>query len=120
MVAVVGGTRPRVSLPDVRQWIVDGFNIPSDSFAAQRYQPEDFLLKFSYYDDMLRVLHDPPLAPPFTLVLKRCRRQLLATAEDVRFKVHLAIRGIPVHAWNLPTVWQLLSPACSLVRQPAA
>jgi hypothetical protein len=69
---------------------------------------------------MLRVLHDPPLATPFTIVLKRWRRQLTATAEDLRFKVSLAIRGIPAHAWNAATARQLLSPACLLVQPLAA
>jgi hypothetical protein len=32
LVAVVGGTRPPVTLVDVRLWIVDHFGIPGDSF----------------------------------------------------------------------------------------
>jgi hypothetical protein len=98
LVAVVGGIRPRVSLLDIHHLIADSFNIPGDSFTMQRYQPEDFLLKFSYYDDMLHVLHDPPPIAPFTLVFKHWRCQLTASVEDLYFKGSLVIHGISAHA----------------------
>jgi hypothetical protein len=37
------------------------FGIPGESVVIQRYHREDFLITFSYLNDMLRVLHDPPL-----------------------------------------------------------
>jgi hypothetical protein len=59
LVAVTTGTRPPVSLIDLWRWAVDGYGIPGNSFSVKRYFPEDFIILFSYYDDMLRVLHDP-------------------------------------------------------------
>jgi hypothetical protein len=53
LVAVVGGSRPHVSLPEVRSWVANGYGIPRDSFKVRRFQPEDFMITFSYYDDML-------------------------------------------------------------------
>jgi hypothetical protein len=42
---------------------------------VQRFDPEDFLVRFAFYDDLVRVLHEPLLAPvPFTLIVKRWRR----------------------------------------------
>jgi hypothetical protein len=120
LVAVVGGSRPHVSLPEVRSWVANGYGIPRDSFKVRRFQPEDFMITFSYYDDMLRVLHDPPPVSSFSLILKRWRRQLMATTERLRFKVQPSIRGIPAHARNLTMARQLLSPACSGVRPSAA
>lgn len=61
LVAVVGGSRPHVSLPEVRSWVANGYGIPRDSFKVRRFQPEDFIFTFSFYYDMLRVLHDPPI-----------------------------------------------------------
>jgi hypothetical protein len=54
LVAVVGGTRLPVTLVDVRLWIVDHFGILGDSFHVKRYYPEDFIIMFSYLDDMLK------------------------------------------------------------------
>jgi hypothetical protein len=51
---------------------VDHFGIPGDSFHVKRYYPEDFIIMFSYLDDMLRVLHDVPAGDAaFSLVFKR-------------------------------------------------
>jgi hypothetical protein len=62
----------------------------------------------------------PPSIASFSLILKRWRRQLTATAENLRFKVQLSTSGIPAQAWNLSMVRQLLSPACSSVCPSAA
>jgi hypothetical protein len=104
LVTVIGGTRLWVSLPKVRGWVADGFNIPRGSFMVQSFQLEGFLIKFSYYDDMLRILHDPPPVAPFSLVLKCWRHQLRANVDDLCFKAQLISRGIPAHTWNLSTV----------------
>jgi hypothetical protein len=61
-----------VTIAEVRRWIIDDFDIPRTSVKIWCYHPEDFfLIVFSFYDDMLRVLHDPlPVMPPppFTLI----------------------------------------------------
>jgi hypothetical protein len=75
LVAVVGGARLPVTLVDVQCWIVDHFDIPGDNFHVKRCYPEDFIIVFSYLDDMLRVLHEAPTGHvAFNLVFKRWRR----------------------------------------------
>jgi hypothetical protein len=59
-VAEMGGTMPPISLVNVRRWVMDHYSIPGNSFQVKRYFPEDFIIMFSYLNDMLRVLHDPP------------------------------------------------------------
>jgi hypothetical protein len=55
LVAMVGGSRPSVSLAAVRRWLNDNFGIPSARFSVRRYHPEDFLIIFSSPDDMSTV-----------------------------------------------------------------
>jgi hypothetical protein len=92
---------PPVSLLDLRRWVIDGYDIPGNSFSVKRYFPEDFIVVFSYHDDMLRVLHDPPVGnSTLSFVLKRWRRQLHGSAEDLRLQEALhgyvaAFRGFP-------------------------
>jgi hypothetical protein len=64
LVAVVGGSWPHVSLPEVRNWVANGYGIPRNSFKVRRFQSEDFIITFSYYDDMLYVLNDPAPCRP--------------------------------------------------------
>jgi hypothetical protein len=86
LVTIVGGTCPAISVADVRSWLLDQFQIPGADVHIHRYCLEDFLITFSFYDDMLRVLHDqPPLLAPFSLMFKRWRRQALASAESLLF-----------------------------------
>jgi hypothetical protein len=102
LVTVVGGSRLPVSIVAVEVWLHTQFGIPSADIVVRRYQPEDFLICFSFLDDMLWVLHDRPLAnPPFTLVFKRWHRQLNASAEKLFFRVTVALSGIPTHAWQV-------------------
>jgi hypothetical protein len=118
---VVGGTRPSVTIAEARGWLSACFNIPGDSVTVRRFHLEDFIIIFSYVDDMLRVLHDcPPAGAPFTLIFKRWRRQLMASAEKLFYRVTLRIRGIPAHVWSISTARKLLSPACSNVRPTRA
>jgi hypothetical protein len=62
LVAVVGGTRLPITIAQVRQWLLVDFAIPGDSVAIRHYHLVDFIVSFSYYDDMLWVLHNPPAA----------------------------------------------------------
>jgi hypothetical protein len=58
-VAETGGTRPPISLVDVRRLVVDHYSIPGDSFQVKWYFPEDIIIVFSYLNEMLQVLHEP-------------------------------------------------------------
>jgi hypothetical protein len=72
LVMVVGGTRPSATIAEVRRWITVTFGIPRGNFHIRRYHPEDIIVVFSFYDDMLRVLHNqPPADMLFSLIFKR-------------------------------------------------
>jgi hypothetical protein len=121
LVTIVGGCHPVVSIADVRHWLQVQFNIPSADIQIRRFFPEDFLISFSFYDDMLRVLHDPlPSVAPFLLVLKRWRRQALASTESLLYQVTVAICGLPAHVWSLASARQILGKSCSNLQRSAA
>lgn len=72
LVAVIGGTRPQVSVSQVKAWLREHFGIDETEVTVHLYQPEDFLIVFHYADDMMRVLHAPPPPnAPFHLILKK-------------------------------------------------
>jgi hypothetical protein len=117
LVAVIGGTRLLVTIAGVKRWIQEQYAIPADTITVRRFHPEDFLVTFSFYDDLLRVLHDPPLPDPnLQLIFKRWRRQHQASVESLLFEVTMALRGVPGHAWNEDTGRQILAPACSKIK----
>jgi hypothetical protein len=74
LVAETGGTRPLISLVDVRRLVVDHYSIPGDNFQVKWYFPEDIIIVFSYLNEMLQVLHDPPVGDlALRFVFKRWR-----------------------------------------------
>jgi hypothetical protein len=50
----------------------------------------------------------------FMLYFRRWTRQALAQRVVMRSKVHLAVEGIPAHAWEKEVVQQLVGSSCSL------
>jgi hypothetical protein len=74
------------------------YHISSEAFTESRYAPEDFLMRFIAREDLENVVHVPvPLNTSFYLVWKRWRRQSMASAGAMRFKVLLGLKGLPVH-----------------------
>jgi hypothetical protein len=117
LVTIISGNRPPVSMDQVCHWIQEHYDIPSDSVTVQHFQPEDFLITFSFYDDMLHVLHNPlPQDASFVLVFKSWTCQLRATAMKLFYHVIIRLRGIPANARHLSTARQILSPGCSKVQ----
>jgi hypothetical protein len=43
LVAVIGGSKPHVSLLNVHNWVINGFNIPRDCFQVKIFLLEDFI-----------------------------------------------------------------------------
>jgi hypothetical protein len=117
LVTIISGNRPPVSMDQVCHWIQEHYDIPSDSVTVQHFQPEDFLITFSFYDDMLCVLHNPlPQDASFVLVFKSWACQLRATAMKLFYHIITRLRGIPANARHLSTARQILSPGCSKVQ----
>jgi hypothetical protein len=93
LVAVMGGTRRPSPSPRSRGGSSHASTSPATtSDTIRRYYPEDFLITFSYADDMLRVLHDrPPASAPFVLIFKEWHRQAMASAENLFYRVTLRL-----------------------------
>jgi hypothetical protein len=114
LVAVIGGSWPPVTLVDVRCWIIDNFDIPRDSFHVKHYYPEDFIVMFTYIDDMLRVLHDALVGrAAFSLVFKRWMRQRHASAEELRYCITVRLHRLPAHVCNISAASGILGPGCA-------
>ncbi|KAK1619403.1 hypothetical protein QYE76_024920 [Lolium multiflorum] len=117
LVAYVGGSRPAVSCDQVAAVLVQRVGIPRAAFTVHRFRPEDFLVVFATPEVMERVSarQSVPYAF-FTLYFRRWTRQALAQSVVMRSKVHLAVEGIPAHAWEKEVVQQLVGSSCSLVQ----
>lgn len=100
-VTLVGRNRPEVSLDQVRKQSVDVYNIPV--FKVSRYTPEDFVARFNRREDLEAVLNAPTTIPTPLLWRRWWPRQSMVAVSSSRFKVLMGMRGIPFHAWGIPT-----------------
>jgi hypothetical protein len=82
--------------------LLEQFGIPANCVQVKRFFPEDFLIFFSYYDDM---------PPPTQAHLQEMAS--MASAQALFFQIKVALKGIPSHARNPTTVQQALAPACT-------
>ena len=90
------------------------YNISANAFTVSRYSPEDFLVCFNNRGDLEEVVQAPvPLGTPFYLVWKRWRRQSMASAGAMRYKVLLGLNGMPVHTWSTDTAERILGSSCA-------
>ena len=98
LVALVAGTRPRCSSERARRYILEQFDISSESFTIHRFQPEDFLLILSDTAALEQVLNGTP-SSSVGLILKFKHWQWFATAEadSMKFRVLVELRGIHSH-----------------------
>jgi hypothetical protein len=114
MVAVVGGTKSSVTIVMVRHWLSAHFDILSESIKIKRYHPKDFLIIFSFYDDMLWMLHETPsMGSSLILIFKQWHHQALASAKILFYRVTVEVGSVPAHAWHLSLLRKLLPPTCS-------
>jgi hypothetical protein len=85
------------------------------------FHPEEFHIVFSYYDDMLLMLHDlPSPMAPFILIFKRWCQQLFASTKNLFYHVTVAIDNIQGHTWNISTARVVLSPPCTGIQPTVA
>lgn len=68
LVAVVGGTRPAVSVPMVTSFLFVRFSITSLDVEVRRHDPEDFIVRFWHQEDRDRVLASRPAEALLPLV----------------------------------------------------
>ncbi|RLN29160.1 hypothetical protein C2845_PM05G21650 [Panicum miliaceum] len=108
------GMRPSLAPYQVRRFIQEWYNIPTNEFMLHRHWLEDFMIILRWQDELVRILNAPPL-PVADMVLRFRRWSLLsmAEAEAMRFWVLLEICGIPSHAWSAQTVQLILGDDCA-------
>ncbi|CAD6266694.1 unnamed protein product [Miscanthus lutarioriparius] len=112
LVALVGGSRPTVTIADVRHQLTLFYRIPDDAFSISCYAPEDFLVKFNSRHDLEDVLRGPvPIGTPFFLVWKRWWRQSRASAGALKYKVLVGLSGLPAH------VQRILGSSCAKLEE---
>lgn len=116
LVAVVAGTRPRVSPAMVRAFLDEHYAIRDAS--VRRHEPEDFVVRFANHEDMIRVLHTRIHDPPFLLIWHPWRRTSLATASFFHYRVLVALQRVPLHARSASVAQAILGRACARV-EPA-
>lgn len=121
LVALVGGNRPPVSPAQVREHLQSFFRLPPEAFTVSRYAPEDFLVRFYSRNDLEGVLNGPvPIGTPFYPLWRRWRRQSMASAGSLRYKVLIGIKGMSAHIWGLPAAERILGSSCAnLVAAPS-
>lgn len=113
LVAWVAGTRPEITVKEVKNLLQRFYNVQPDEYSICPYKPEDFLIRFNVKEVADRVLHsDPPSAAQFLLRFRRWLRLAVATSKPMLFKVLLAIDNLPAHAWSVDAVQTIISSAC--------
>lgn len=77
-------------------------------------------MRFSSRDALEDILKAPvPVGTPFYLLWRRWRRQSMASAGTLRFKVLVGLMGIPAHAWDVESAERILGSSCAhLVEAP--
>jgi hypothetical protein len=89
------------------------FGIDDSTFSVRRTRPDDFIVRFTRQEDLDIVLRSPwPAAAPFQLRWRRWSRIIAASVGSFRFRVLVAIKGIPAHARSIDTVQGLLASSC--------
>ncbi|KAK1629936.1 hypothetical protein QYE76_004251 [Lolium multiflorum] len=115
MVAHVGGHRPAVSCGQVGEALLAKLGIPTAALSVHRFAPEDFLVVFSSEEHRNIVAAAPTVTHGgFSLFFRRWNRQAQASQICMRSRLHLAIEGIPPHAWDTGVVERLLGNSCAI------
>lgn len=122
LVAMVGGTKPAVSLAMVRDYVRINFGIVDDAVSMLRHAPQDFIVRFRRREDLEAVLGTPVAreAAPFTLIWRRWTRFSNASAGSFTFRVLVGIKGVSAHALSQAVGQYLLGSSCAMVELATA
>jgi hypothetical protein len=111
LVAHIGGARRPVTCGQVVE-ALQAHGVPAGAAAVHSFALEDFLVIFSKTEQRNMVAVLPSLSHGgFSLFFKPWTRQAQATQVCMRKKVHLALEGIPTHAWEPKVIEDLLGKA---------
>lgn len=115
LVAIVGGTRPQVSVSMVYDYLLTRFDITADEVEVRRHHPEEFVARFRHGADRERVLSSRPGGALLPLVWYPWRRTSGASAGAFRFKVLLAMSRLPLHARSEAVAQVIVGPSYAKV-----
>ena len=79
-------------------------------------------MRFNNADDLEDVLQGPvPMGTPFYLLWRRWRRQSMAAAGSLKYKVLIGLKGMPAHIRGIHSAPRILGTSCAnLVPAPAS
>ena len=112
LTATVGGTRPAVSVAEVQDYLRRRFGLNDDEFDVKHHYPEDFIVRFRHGVDRQRVLESRRSGVWLPLLWNPWRRTIEGYLGRFRFKVVVALSGVPLHARNLDVAQRFLGSAC--------
>ena len=112
LTATVGGTRPVVSVAEVQDYLRRRFALNDDEFDVKHHYPEDFVVRFRHGVDRQRVLESRRSGVWLPLIWNPWRRTTEGHLGRFRFKVVVALSGVPLHARNLDVAQRILGSAC--------
>lgn len=99
LLALVLGKRPAVTPAAMVQCLQDFYNIDGETLIVRRTRPDDFIVRFTSVDDLERVLGSPtPEGAPFVLRWRRWSRLIMGSSGAFRYRVLVAMKGLPSHA----------------------
>jgi hypothetical protein len=104
LTAMVDGTRPVVLVAEVQDYLRRRFRLLDDEFNVRHHYPEDFIVRFSHGVDRDHVLGSRCSEVWLPLVRNPWCRTIEGHHARFRFKVVIALSGVPLHARNLDVV----------------
>jgi hypothetical protein len=119
LVVIVDGNRLAMSPAEVRAQLENVYHIDPSAFTVCRFAPEDFLVRFRARADLEDVINAPTrLGTLYIFLWRRWRRHSMASARSFRFKVLLAMTGVPSHVWSLNAAQRILGSSCAGLELP--
>ncbi|CAD6266655.1 unnamed protein product [Miscanthus lutarioriparius] len=110
-----GGNRPVVEPEVIKRVICHHFPVRPEDVTVVRHAPEDFFIDFKH-----RHYRDEAVTQgtfPYRNLDIHTRPWQLVTHGDIcdlKYRVHLCLEGIPLHAWNESIAKRVAARACDL------
>lgn len=115
LVAVVVGSQPCTSSPNVKVYLESRFGVEPGLFLVYPHYSEDFLVIFIESITMFQVLRAPVPQDGLRLVFKRWRHEVWASAASMDFRLQVALVDVPTHLWLQSTTQEILGSSCNII-----
>jgi hypothetical protein len=91
--------------------------VPVNAATVHLYALEDFLVIFASIEHKNKVASLPGINHGgFSLFFRQWTRQSQATQINLRSKIHIAVEGVPPHAWETEVIEDLLGKSCAVYK----